>query len=426
MNKMIVSRDERYYKCFPDIAKCKDGTLVCVYRECMHHAAYPFSRIIATLSHDGGMSWSIGKTIMECIATEDSVRKCTWLLDDDIAAYEEAKARISDPDRVDAYINTSRIICLNNGQLMIAVDTTCRGKNKNLLYRSDDNGNTWNGPEDTGICDAIVPSLNELKNGTIMLGLTRQSETSHAQGVGLHEEQLVYFSNDRGKTWSEPVAIPHIEGQDFSEGSFIELDSGTILGILRDDKLGRGYKVLSYDGGYTWKGPFPTQLIGLNGRPKTGLLRSGEICITYRAGLPNEMLALHTITQKACEVEGEYALIERLPIPEEIESMRNDANCPWYMKEYYPGRTLILDMDRSVHRDSGYAGWVQLDSGDLLVIDYINDDAPRAHIRSYLVSRSDIILFPEGDLPWLHPSAQPWLKMTYGMSERQYRKVGKS
>jgi len=111
---------------------------------------------------------------------------------------------------------------------------------------------------------------------------------------------------------------------------------GTILGILRDDKLGRGYKVLSYEGGCTWKGPFPTQLIGLNGRLKAGLLRSGEICITYRAGLPNEMLALYTITQKACEVEGDYTLIECLPIPEEIESMRNDANCPWYMKEYYP------------------------------------------------------------------------------------------
>ena len=37
--------------------------------------------------------------------------------------------------------------------------------------------------------------------------------------------------------------------------------------------------------------------------------------------------------------------------------------------------------------------------GDLFVVDYLRDDAPLAQIRGYHVSRSDIILFPEGDLP---------------------------
>ena len=86
------------------------------------------------------------------------------------------------------------------------------------------------------------------------------------------------------------------------------------------------------------------------------------------------------------------------------------------MTAYYPGRSFIIDMDRSVHRDSGYSGWVLLDNGDIYVVDYINDDAPFAHIRGYRISRSDYILFPEGDLPWLHPSGQPFRGITLGMA----------
>ena len=62
----------------------------------------------------------------------------------------------------------------------------------------------------------------------------------------------------------------------FSEGAFQELDNGTILGILRGDSLGQGYKVLSHDGGQTWQGPYATPMIGLEGRPGLGLLSSAR------------------------------------------------------------------------------------------------------------------------------------------------------
>jgi hypothetical protein len=86
------------------------------------------------------------------------------------------------------------------------------------------------------------------------------------------------------------------------------------------------------------------------------------------------------------------------------------------MTSYYVGRTLALDLNRSVRRDEGYSGWVQLPSGDLFVVDYITHDAPLAQIRGYLVRRADYILFPDGDLPWLHPSWQPFREMTEGMA----------
>jgi hypothetical protein len=109
-------------------------------------------------------------------------------------------------------------------------------------------------------------------------------------------------------------------------------------------------------------------------------------------------------------------------LPEDIPARRareEGVERPWYMTSYYPGRTMILDMDRSVHRDAGYSGWVQLPNGDIFVVDYINDDAPLAHLRGYRVRRSDYILFPDGDLPWLHPSGQPFRRMTAAMAERQ-------
>ena len=41
---------------------------------------------------------------------------------------------------------------------------------------------------------------------------------------------------------------------------------------------------------------------------------------------------------------------------------------------------------------------VQLPDGDLYVVNYDTDDAPRAQIRGYVVGREDWFLFPEGAL----------------------------
>ena len=136
----------------------------------------------------------------------------------------------------------------------------------------------------------------------------------------------------------------------------------------------------------------------------------------------NELFAMHVMTQEAARFKGTEDLIERQPVVEDIPTRvakETGEEREWYMTSYYPGRSFIIDMDRSVHRDSGYSGWVLLDNGDIYVVDYINDDAPLAQIRGYRVNRSDIILFPEGDLPWLHPSWQPFRAITRAMARDQ-------
>ncbi|NJD04731.1 MAG: exo-alpha-sialidase [Ruminiclostridium sp.] len=442
MIKSIVSRDDSIYECFPDIAKCNDGTLVCIYRESMAHAAYPFSSLVCRRSTDEGRTWHTKQIIDECIIDQKTFKDYkSFLTEDEIIKYKEALSRVKKPENIGCFLNCPRIISLKDGQLLIVADyyvkdiETKANKWINKFFRSFDYGVTWEGPELPKLPEGLlVPSLNELRDGRLMLGLGSEELDENDDFLATH---YVLFSDDKGKSWSSPVEIHAEKGINLSEGSFLELDDGTILGIMRDDNLGRGYrqlkdgslklynsvgcgyKVLSKDGGKTWLGPYKTELIGLQGRAKVGRLRSGEICITYRICLPNVMLAMHIMTQDAAKFEGEQAMIDREPIPEIKE---NKYQKVWYMKQYYPGRTIVLDIDRSVHRDCGYSGWVQLESGDIYVVDYINDDAPRAHIRSYTVNRNEVILFPEGDLPWLHPSSQPFIEMTFKMAERQMKK----
>lgn len=435
MNKIVVSRDDHIYKCFPDIAKTPDGTLVCIYRECMGHGPFPFSRLIVCRSLDGGMNWTECEVLIDCLHKSETVQAHrSYLERDAIAGYEESKARIKEDWQARAALNCPRIICLRDGTLLIfgdfhlfEGDKALSGKHSYtarvlaILWRSKDSGATWEGPERINVPQTgFEPAPTELRDGRLLLG----------QDIPI-KGPAVCFSEDQGKSWSDLTFLPVTAEDHIDEVSYVELDDGMIVGFGRNTvREGRhvpstALKVMSRDGGKTWSGPFQTWLMGCEGRPKAGLLASGEVCITYRCDMPNELLAMHVMTQPAAASESLGRMVERLPLPEDVpgaDARARGETRPSYMTHYYPGRTIILDVDRSVHRDSGYSGWVQLDSGDIYVVDYINDDAPLAHIRGYLVNRSDIILFPEGDLPWLHPSGQPFRAMTRAMAQRQYAK----
>jgi len=147
--------------------------------------------------------------------------------------------------------------------------------------------------------------------------------------------------------------------------------------LAESKEAGCAYKAISRDEGKTWEGPFPTLILSCRGRPQAALLRSGEVALTYGFGRAPRQLMLHVempstaADPKVAQKQGEERfLVRRFPI----------------------------SYDRSIHPDGGYSGWVQLPSGDLLVVDYLVDDAPMAHIRTYQLNRSDWILCPEGQL----------------------------
>jgi hypothetical protein len=379
MHKIVVSRDDNVYEAFADIARVPDGTLVCTYRESMAHAPWPFSRVIVRRSEDGGYTWLPRQVLLE-----------------------------KQLDRGEERLNCSRITALSDGSLMLVIDLEPAQGGlgtapvRNLFFRSRDSGRTWEGPEDPGVRDGIVPSLKQLSNADLLLGLTRQRSPSGSL-AGLTEEQVVYRSSDQGRTWEGPHLVPGRAGLRLNEGDFAELDDGTVVCYMREDGEGlTGWKSLSVDGGRTWSEAYRSQMYSCRGRPSVGRLRSGEIAVTYRfcSGVSTS-LALYVETQAEAVRRSE-------PDP--------DA----YRTDYHQCRFAFLDNDRSLHPDSGYSGWVQLSSGDLYVVNYVTDDAPRSYIRGYVVSRHDWFLFPEGGIPWLHPGRQPYVELAAKCSREQH------
>ena len=429
MVRYTVSRNDNLYECFPDIAQNPDGTLVCIYRECMGHGPYPFSRLVWRRSFDEGQNWTEREIITECVPRPEDVDKNrSWLEPDAILGYEQTAGRIREDWQVGSSINCARMQLLADGTLFLIADFAHHvepGKRvwQNRIWRSRDGGETWLGPELAQLTEGLVPSVTQLRNGDILVGLATPDSGK--------ERAFFARSSDNGHSWSEPVFLPFTDGYQIDEVDFIELDDNTIVGFGRNLALERahrpscGLKVISGDGGASWEGPYDTWLMGLEGRPKVGLLSGGEVCVTYRCDMPNELLAMHVMTQDAAKFTGTADLVERQPVVEDIPTKiakETGQTRPWYMTSYYPGRTFVIDIDRSVHRDSGYSGWVLLENGDMYVVDYINDDAPLAHIRGYRISRSDYLLFPDGDLPWLHPSGQPFRGITLGLARDQREK----
>ena len=48
--------------------------------------------------------------------------------------------------------------------------------------------------------------------------------------------------------------------------------------------------------------------------------------------------------------------------------------------------THLIDTDQSENPDQGYSAWVQLDDGEIVMANYITDDAPKPYIRGYRIS----------------------------------------
>lgn len=373
MIRSILAREDSVYKAFPDIAMTSDGTLVCTYRESLMHGPRPFSRVVVQLSGDGGLNWAKKQVIDVC---EDCQQ--------------------------DGGFNSPRLLSLDDNQLLLGCDWLPpegehSAKAEILLWRSRDAGKTWSKKEKIGIRGRICLTIDKLKSGRIILGCDGWDELNQAD---FHE---AYISSDSGFSWEGPIEVASWPKLSPNEGSYIQLDNGLIVCYLRTNPEAMcAHKVISRDDGKTWQGPYPTYIRGCHGRPKAGLLRSGEVAITYGfTKAPNQVM-LHVEEQSTAAV------------PNLIKDIG---------EERFKVRRFSIDYDRSIHPDSGYSSWVQLASGDLFVVNYIVDDAPMAHIRSYRISRNDWILCPEGKLICHLNRSIGHHEAARKASEEQYRKV---
>ena len=212
MQTITVSRNDEIYEAFADVAQAADGTLVCTYRESMGHSSRPFSRIIVRRSFDRGLTWGPRQVAVERTEAETAGGL--------------------------GRLNCSRIAACRDGTLLLIVDLLLKdtfeeylepGICMNLLLCSHDNGATWEGPEETGMTEGIVPSIKELSNGDLIVGLTEQWPGQRGT-EDFVEVQTCYLSADRGQTWEGPFKVPNPEESSctggpwrLNEGDFAEM-----------------------------------------------------------------------------------------------------------------------------------------------------------------------------------------------------------
>jgi len=346
--KSIVSLEPDVYKMLPDLAMCDDGSLVCVYRESLVHGRWPFSKIVRQISRDGGRNWGQKSVVAE----------------------------ISNSDKEGGW-NTPRLLHLGGQRLLMVCDWGPPRENETTpnsetySWHSEDGGESWGASADTGIKGVICPTLFETKSGKILLAACGAEDSVWSVDL--------WSSTDQGASWEGPVRISSSPELELNECTLVQLDDGTLICYMREDKEQRcAYKSISTDEGQTWGGPYPTNILVCVGRPDARVLRSGEVVIFYGMGWAPRLLVLHAESQQSAA----------------------DPACVENAKKHIAAdhRRFFVDHDRSIHPDGAYSGWVQLPNGDLYVVQYIVDDAPMAHIRSYRISREDWILCPEGEI----------------------------
>ena len=348
IQKFIVSRDDNIYEAWPDVALTNDGTLICTFTECAHHGDRNYSRVMMTESYDRGRTWTQKHPLSELSMQND-------------------------------FFNNSRISKLPDGTLVVICDRsfgkeTPTTEYELYLWYSYDNGKTWTEPKlasSMGIKNiGFVPDKYRiLKNG-------RHIICAQSYGSIGKLEQYLWYSDDEGKTWSDKTLVAKDERYNLCEGCILETPDGVLACYMRENS-GLGYdcmKVISYDSGETWSDVCNVPLPGCH-RPVISYLKSGNLMMTYR------------FMQGGKGWVGYWTqnVFSAILKPDQVTCTK---------RREQSARIMPLDFDRSPVSDLGYTGWVQFDDGEIYVVNYIVDDAPKAQIRGYSFTESEFILNP--------------------------------
>ncbi len=356
MEKFTVSRDDAIYQAFPDVALTPSGQLVCVFLECTHHGDRSYTRLMLTDSADRGRTWSPKRPLSEPLHSDGRTRP---------------------------FWNCPRVSLLSDGRLAAVCDRLCLGEGadhgsaaerRTVLWFSRDDGRTWAGPQDTPAVGIVPDRLVELRRGPHAGRWVLTAHVRQALPPGEFWMVRCWLSDDCGASWGGPVVIASSPRLKLCEGSIVELPGGELVCFMRENS-GEGldaYKSISTDGGTSWEGPFRMPIPACH-RPVGGVLASGRVLITHRfmqggkgwVGWWTQNLFAALTDVESC-----------------LAASRGEAHT----------RILPLDFDRSGESDTGYSGWVQFEDGEIYVVNYILDDAPKGQIRGYSLTEADFLL----------------------------------
>lgn len=89
------------------------------------------------------------------------------------------------------------------------------------LFRSDDDGETWHGPQRVTARNEINGHLARLKDGRLLLSYGNRVKNQY--GV------LARLSSDEGKTWSEPLRLADTLATDCGYPSSVQRPDGSLI-----------------------------------------------------------------------------------------------------------------------------------------------------------------------------------------------------
>ena len=368
IRQVTVSRDDRIYELVPDLVRLPSGKLICIYRESDGHTVRKFSAIVYRASVDGGHTWSEKRVLARSdLNAEGIVLK--W--------------------------NCPRIQRLKDGRLLALCDVfPCPPDEKTdltnshvVFWWSQDEGETWSGPEHTPVFGIMPDRLVALPSGAWLMvtHVNMLGDQFDRQG---RRTQIAHRSEDHGKTWKGPYFVGKDARYNLCEGSVLLLPDGELVCYMRETS-GRnlpGFKAFSQDEGRTWEGLYETPMSGCH-RPVAGLLPSGKVLVTYRYRQAGSNGNYHAAQQSAEATWDKpyvsYWARNTFAYLETVESAKaRDI-------KQQGGIILPLDHDRSPRSDGGYTGWVVLHDGTIFCVNYIVDDAPMAQIRGYWFREDD-------------------------------------
>jgi hypothetical protein len=228
---------EGTYPGWPWITAGADGTLYCVWREGTVHGFSANGRIMLSKSKDLGKSWSRARVIVD------------------------------EPEVDDRNV---AIVELPNRDLLVSYNTyTKKEQSLALTVRSRDGGETWGKPRPVGVENTRTRAAAVvLHDGGLLLPYYI------APGSGA----LAALSKDGGQTW-KTVRVPDAAGFVGDEWDVLELDSGRIIGLLRNShRKSDGYfwKTESTDGGRSWSVPKRTNVQSRRYPSPPQLVRHGK------------------------------------------------------------------------------------------------------------------------------------------------------